>query len=83
VKRYLDDLPKTWHFRLPAVLAGLPDRLACINGRFVALEIKRSESAPRSKIQIHVLGLIEKAGGLSLFVYPENWEEVKNKLNEL
>jgi Holliday junction resolvase len=48
----------------PWMMAGLPDIIACVDGRFVALETKNpGEEANTSKIQDHVHGLIRKAGG--------------------
>ena len=50
--------------------------IGCLNGKFVALELKKDAKAPIGKLQVHILNLINDAGGLGLVVYPENWEEV-------
>lgn len=80
VARYLDGLPNTWHFRYSGNLAGLPDRMACINGRFIALEIKASVKAKKSKLQNHIIKKIAAAGGSAWFCSPENWVEIKESL---
>ena len=54
-----------------------------MSGVFVALELKMDEKAAIEPLQIHKLNKIEKAGGLALIVYPENWEEVYMELQEL
>lgn len=48
----------------PWMMAGLPDIIACVEGRFVALETKNpGDKMQTSKIQLHVHRLIRKAGG--------------------
>jgi hypothetical protein len=51
--------------------AGTPDRLLCINGFFVGLEVKTDKGTP-SKIQLLKLAKIKRAGGLAYIVTPEN-----------
>ncbi len=58
----------------------MPDRIAVINGWFVALEVKASKTAKRAKMQEYVLNTISLAGGYAKFVYPENFEEIKKEL---
>lgn len=82
VARFLSDLPYTWHVRVPAFLAGLPDRIGCCNGQFFAFELKTSEKAPRSPLQKHIIQKMVDAGAYARFVYPENWEETQGHLQE-
>ena len=59
----------------PSSVRGTPDRIGLINGRFVALEFKRSSKEmghPREHLQKYVLSNVLKAGGYGMFVYPEN-----------
>lgn len=44
--------------------AGIPDILACVNGKFVAVEAKRPSGGRLSKLQEHELKKIVKAGGV-------------------
>lgn len=48
----------------PTMMAGLPDIIACVNGRFVGLESKMpGEEDNVSVVQRHVHSLILKASG--------------------
>lgn len=58
-------------------LRGNPDLLLCVNGQFMALELKSSEKAKVSELQNYYLDRVSEAGGISWVVYPENWEAVK------
>lgn len=53
-------------------LVGHPDRFGVIAGSFVALELKRSRSAEKAKIQAYYLSRINDCGGYAQFCYPEN-----------
>jgi hypothetical protein len=64
---------------------GIPDVLVCLNGHFIALEFKRSIKElgkSRTKMQEYVASLILSAGGLSLFIYPENEQECLSILHK-
>lgn len=62
--------------------AGIPDVLACVNGRFVALELK-SETGKLSELQKYNLNKITECGGLACEVKPSNWDDVKNIIKTL
>lgn len=47
--------------------AGIPDVIACINGRFVAFEVK-TETGKLSRLQEVTLGRIRDAGGKAYVV---------------
>ena len=59
----------------PPIAAGTPDLLACIGGKFIAIECK-SERGNLSQIQVHTLQRIRGAGGIALVVSPRNVGEV-------
>lgn len=82
VRRWLSEtFPKGWFESIQQVaIGGTPDILGCIAGWFVALELKASEKATVSPLQLLKLERIRAAGGIGLLVYPENWEEVQRKL---
>lgn len=66
---------------------GLPDRIGCVNGIIVALEFKKTKSEAAKKkgravLQRHILDEIERAGGYGAFVYPGNWELVKEEIKD-
>ena len=61
---------------------GTPDILACVNGRFVAVEVKGENGKP-SELQLHHIEQIKKAGGVAYILYPKDFEEFKTKMNLL
>ena len=62
--------------------AGIPDLLANVGGNFVAIEVKAQEGKP-SPLQKHHQELIRNSGGVCLIVYPNQWVELCNYLDEL
>ena len=82
IKAFLDKLPNTWHFKHWAgefSKCGIPDILCCINGRFVAIEVKAAKGKP-SPLQVRCLNKITCAGGYAVVVYPEQFDELKENL---
>ena len=61
---------------------GTPDILACINGYFVAVEVKAENGKP-SELQLYHLEQIENAGGLAFLLYPKDFEQFKQKIKNL
>lgn len=57
--------------------SGIPDCLCCVEGRFVAVEVKSSQGKP-SPLQIHQLKQIDKAGGYAILLYPDNYDLFKD-----
>lgn len=64
-------------------IRGVPDLLACINGKFVALELKRSKTSKVSELQVYNIEKIKESGGYAKIVYPENFEETIKELEQL
>lgn len=64
-------------------ISGIPDIIGCINGRFFALEVKRSEKSKRSALQEYFIKNYNIVGGYCMFVYPENLERVIAELELL
>ena len=54
---------------------GTADILACLNGRFIALELKSAEGKV-SPIQTYNIKNVKKSGGLAYIVTPEDWPTV-------
>ena len=50
---------------------GIPDILACINGRFYGIEVKAENGKP-SLLQLINLRKIRDAGGIALLLYPQD-----------
>ena len=59
--------------------AGVPDIIACIKGRFVAIEVKRPGQKPKP-IQEAFLDSINKKGGLAF--WSDNLDKVKDILEK-
>ena len=61
---------------------GIPDIIACVNGRFVGIELK-SEKGTTSPLQDYNLKQIEKSGGISMILRPSGFENFKKIIEEL
>lgn len=55
---------------------GIPDLLCCINGHFVAVEVKAQNGTP-SDLQLYNVREIRKAGGFAFVLYPSGYDEFK------
>ena len=62
--------------------AGVPDILACINGYFVAIEVKSDKGEP-SELQLHTVRAIRRAGGFAFVLYPSGWERFTDFVDDL
>lgn len=62
--------------------SGVPDILACVYGRFVAVEVK-AEHGKASELQKYNLRQIESAGGFAWLLYPKQWYVFCDFLNAL
>lgn len=84
VKKDLRTIPNCWHVKVQqVVIRGTPDILACINGRFIGLELKKNKSAPVSALQENTIQEIDRAGGYAKIVYPEIWPQIFNELRRI
>lgn len=82
IKQYLDSIG-AWHIKTHGNMfskAGTPDILACVNGRFVAIEVKQP-GARVSPLQMAHIKLINQAGGVAFVAY--SVEETKKHLKKL
>ena len=61
---------------------GTPDILACVNGHFVAVEVKAENGRP-SDLQIYHIEQIKKAGGYGVILYPKDFEKFKKDMGNL
>lgn len=89
IRPLLDSLDRSWWVKTQMVaLLGIPDFLGCVNGHFVALELKRGDRGSRyaneaTKLQAWVLQKIKAAGGFVFVVTPENWDEIYPLLQQI
>ena len=56
--------------------AGVPDLLCCINGQFVAIEVK-AENGNLNELQKYTIEEIQKSGGLAFELKPSGFENFK------
>lgn len=57
--------------------SGIPDILACVNGYFVAVEVKAQNGTP-SELQLHNIQKIRDAGGFAFVLYPSAFDKFKD-----
>ena len=55
---------------------GIPDILACVNGYFVAIEVKAPNGKP-SELQKYHIKKINDAGGFAIILYPKDYDSFK------
>lgn len=71
----LKTFKNTWHVKVQQLsVSGTPDFLICLNGVFIALELK-TDSGKVSKLQEYNLNKIAKCGGISIVLMPQNYDE--------
>lgn len=57
---------------------GTPDILACVNGYFLAIEVKAQNGRfDKDGLQAKKIDDIRKAGGFAYVVYPSGWDKLK------
>lgn len=61
---------------------GTPDILACVNGHFVAVEVKAEKGKP-SELQLYHIEQIKKSGGYGVILYPKDFDKFKKDMDEL
>lgn len=62
--------------------SGVPDIIACVNGRFLAIECKAGVNKPTA-LQVREIEAIRKANGFAVVVNEENWDMVRALLQKL
>jgi len=81
IKRYLDSLG-AYHVKIHGsayMPAGTPDILACIDGTFVGIEVKKPKGGVVSALQKLKIKQIRNAGGVALVA--TSVEEVERELS--
>lgn len=63
-------------------LRGVPDLLCCINGNFVAIEVK-AKNGKLSDLQKLTIDRIRRSNGIAICLYPENFELFKKMVIQL
>ncbi len=77
---FLRSLKNTHRFAIQQVaINGTPDFLLCVNGIFIALELK-SKGGKTSVLQEYHLAEVTRCGGVALVATPDNWDYIKKTL---
>ncbi|KAI3350124.1 hypothetical protein [Clostridium botulinum] len=85
VIKFLNSLDNTWHVKIWGggfMRAGIPDIIACINGRFVAIELK-ADTGIVSELQKRNINLITESKGIGMILYPKGFEKFKKEISSL
>jgi hypothetical protein len=78
ILRYLRNIPGCFCWKQHGGqygTSGLPDIICCLDGRFVAFEVKRPSGGRLTKLQARALEKIQAAGGIAAMV--TSLDEVK------
>lgn len=84
IKKYLDE-QGCWYVKFFAngyTKRGIPDLLCCVNGHFVAVEVKAAHGTP-SELQERNIEKIGDAKGIGIVLYPKDFERFKKLVQVL
>jgi len=77
-------IPNSWFEKIQQYsISGTPDILGVVNGVFVALELKKAEKSPITRLQLYNIERINSAGGVGIVLHPGNLDETIQKLEGL
>jgi len=62
--------------------SGIPDLICCVNGKFVAIELKR-EGSRATPLQEYNIEQIIKSGGIAKLIRPSSFDELKKIIGGL
>ena len=84
IKRYLKErgCHRVKYFGCSYSESGTPDILACVNGYFIAIEVKAQNGKP-TELQLAKIADIRKAGGFAYVAYPSGWDKLKDIIDGL
>jgi hypothetical protein len=83
VRADLASLKNTWFVKIQQqTIRGTPDFLLCVNGVFVAIELKTAKGK-LDRLQEFNLDQIIKARGISIVATPKMWDGIFNQLIEI
>lgn len=84
IKKFLDE-QKCWHVKYFAnayTRSGIPDLLCCVNGYFLAIEVK-AENGKATDLQKWNIETIRYCGGLGFILRPSQFENFKELVKVL
>lgn len=86
IKKFLEE-NNCWYIKYWGGAAftksGIPDLLTCVNGYFVAIEVKAPKGKP-SALQLHNINKInEVSQGIAIVLYPDQFDDFKDMVQAL
>ena len=85
VIKYLKGLSNTWFFKVWGggfQRSGIPDLICCVNGIFIAVELKADDGKPTA-LQEFNIRQINAAGGIGVILYPKGFKDFENLIEEV
>lgn len=77
----LKKLPNSWFESIQQKsISGTPDKLGCVSGVFVALELKAEDGGQPTPLQAYKLDRINQSGGYARCVHPGNFKQIMAEL---
>lgn len=76
----MEESPVGWFFKVWGggyQKSGIPDLLICVNGFFLAVELKGLDGTP-SDLQKKNIKMINQGNGIGIILYPQGFDEFKN-----
>lgn len=85
VTKLLDSFGVYWFYPVATGYgsSGIPDIIACVRGRFVAIECKATPKNQPTALQLHNLARIKDQGGIAVVIHAENLEELNHVINTI
>lgn len=85
VTKLLDSFGVYWFYPVATGYgsSGIPDIIACVRGRFVAIECKATPKNQPTALQLHNLASIKNQGGIAVVIHAENLEELNHVINTI
>ena len=85
VKKYIEDC-SGWQVKFFAnrmTKVGVPDILACVNGYFLAVEVKAPTGKPSELQKYNIARINNMAGGYAVILYPDQFQMFKDIVRAL
>lgn len=84
IKKYLKERGHYYvkYFANAYTKRGIPDILACVNGRFVAIEVKATDGRS-TELQEWNIHAIQESHGIAMVLYPHQMDEFKKIIENL
>jgi len=62
--------------------SGVPDIVCCVNGYFLAIEVKAGTNKPTA-LQVREIEVIRRSNGVAVVANDENWDMVRGLVHQM